>query len=738
MITIVYKTNINGGENKMKKITKKLLIPGILILFLITISSANAIDITLDPTDTGGINSAINNISQNGTSDNTITLNSGIYNKNTDKNNNITFNNRNLTIKGIGNVTIDAQNLGRMFNITGNSNITFININFINGNITDTSTISSYGGAILKTGNGTLNIINCTFNNNRANWGGAVYFTGGGDFNAYNSNFTNNIANLSAYSTGGAIALNQNNDTDDANTGFHTYKLINSNFINNTANNNGGAILFQSPNYEKLIEIDYCSFINNSALYGGACSLNGGYEDPIVNNSLFENNGANKTSSGEGGAIEANDNWGLYINNCTFIKNTATRYGGAISNYMSYYTTVINCSFINNTCPMGGAFYDHSSYTRYTNIINSSFTGNDNAILLRGVDATINGCNFTNSSLAINITGNNNNVISSNIINNQKGIFINTTANNNIINYNRIFNNTDYDLNNTGIDTDDDYNWWGNNTPNKIFGITPNNHFIMTVTNLTSLYSNGTVLFNYTFRLNDSSVFDTNMLPYFVTTFYTNVTNEVFSDNYFDARFDKEYPAIVRTMYTNQSIKFIFTTDNEIQTLAGILTPSDEPEPTQITTNNTKGKDGETVNLTARLTDKNGNPLAGKEVKFYIAGKIITAITNSEGIATIEYTINKNDFTKNKLTFTVTFEGDENYTRSNTTGTVTLITEPSPTPTPTPTPQPTPNLTPDNNQPNYPTNNKTIASMKTTGMPINILLIMLFGVLTLVIRRDKN
>ena len=181
---------------------------------------------------------------------------------------------------------------------------------------------------------------------------------------------------------------------------------------------------------------------------------------------------------------------------------------------------------------------------------------------------------------------------------------------------------------------------------------------------------------------------------------------------------------------------YTFTTDNEVQTLQGTMTI-----PTNIIVNNSEGKDGETVILTAKLTDENGKPLAGKEVKFHIAVETFTAITDSDGIATIQYTINKNDFTNNKLTFTVTFEGDENYTSSNTTGTITLKTEPVPPtppipPKPTPTPTPTPTPEPNNNG----TNNNPVAgaTMKTTGLPINILLIVLLSVLTVLIGRKQN
>lgn len=218
----------------MKKY-KKLLIPIMIISFLFTISSANAIDITLNPDDNGGINEAISKVNNNSDDINTITLNPGTYNKTTDRNNNITFNNKNLTIQGsgpAGSVIINAQKLGRIFNITGNSNIKFININFINGNS------SGNGGTIYKIGSGTLTIINCTFNNSNANYGGAIYNTAS-NFKVIDSDFYNNVARSRE---GGAIHTE----------GEENFTINNSNFINNTAlgnNGGGGAITIRNTIY---------------------------------------------------------------------------------------------------------------------------------------------------------------------------------------------------------------------------------------------------------------------------------------------------------------------------------------------------------------------------------------------------------------------------------------------------------------------------------------------------------
>jgi len=640
---------------------------GIILIFLfITISTANAALHTID-NDSQNINNVVNAINSDTDTEITLIINPGIYNKAGDRNNNITVNNKNITIKGNGlhtNIIINAQNSGRIFNITGNSNVTFINITFTKGFTT------SDGGAIYKIGNGTLNIINCSFDSNTANrsisMGGAIFFTGCGDFSVLGSKFINNIAGNS----GGAIFLRQNTENDDIRTGFYSYSVIKSDFIENNASSSGGAIFFQSPAYMKFIEIDFCKFIANRALYGGACSLNGGNQFIKVSNSVFENNRADKTSSGEGGAIEANENWELNIINCKFINNTATRFGGAISNYWGLGMTVINCSFINNTSPMGGAFYDlNSRWNEDTNIINSSFIGHDNAISLRGDKATITGCNFTDNHIAINITGNNTKIIGCNIINNAQGIFVSSSAINTVIKYNRIFNNTVYDLYNEGIRTGADYNWWGNNNPDNYYGIDLNNYFIMNIINLTSLNSDGTVKFQYTFVLNTGDITENNLLPYFETEVYINFTNGFVKT--FDARFGSDFDL---TLEVGGMVLYTFVTDNGVQTLEGIITKLNQDIP----------------------DEDNNEP---DTIVFYP-----TPHPNETN------TSDSKEFSSTSRDVNNTNDNVSANTNDNTT---------------------------DNTSDNLSNNSVTKASMKKTGLPINLILIALCSVLGIIIVRKR-
>ncbi|KZX15647.1 chlamydia polymorphic membrane protein [Methanobrevibacter cuticularis] len=308
-------------------------------LFFISLSSINATDLNLNPEDS--INDAITNVNANGstTNNNTITLNNGTYNKNTDRNNNITINNINLTIKGNGEVIIDAQHLGRIFNIIGNSNITFTTITFRNAN-------TSSGGAIYNN-LGKLNIVNCTFTNNMAsNNGGAIYNDGGDNMSIVNSIFYNNAAQF-----GGAVHFNNIN---------RSFTVYNSNFANNSANpSDGGALVVITNN----CNISNSNFTNNSANdWGGALECR--YGNFTINNCIFINNEANNF----GGAIHNYRADSVTVTNSSFRNNTANDSGGAIHNTGGNFS-VSNSDFTNNTATYGGAVYssNNNSLVNYSN-----------------------------------------------------------------------------------------------------------------------------------------------------------------------------------------------------------------------------------------------------------------------------------------------------------------------------------------------------------------------------------
>ena len=150
--------------------------------------------------------------------------------------------------------------------------------------------------------------------------------------------------------------------------------IKNINFINGHATSgnsiyllNGGAIYVLVYANNKVIN---CNFTNNIAENDGG-AIYGFYGTAI--NCTFIQNTAKKVYSG---AIHFYD-----AINCTFIRNTA-KYGGAISD-----STAINCTFINNTAQGSGAmlrstavlcrFVEDSDTTSDTNIVTPAFSVSD-------------------------------------------------------------------------------------------------------------------------------------------------------------------------------------------------------------------------------------------------------------------------------------------------------------------------------------------------------------------------
>ena len=210
--------------------------------------------------------------------------------------------NRTVTINGHG-ITIDGSHIARIFNIGNQGNVKIININFINGNATQTSTdtYEQDGGAISAEYRNCV-VENCNFTNNTAQYfGGALERV-----NANNCTFTQNQAQ-----EGGAIFQGTAN---------------NCTFTQNQANK-GGAIFQGTANN--------CTFTQNQANNGGAMM------DGTANNCTFNENKANK-----GGAIYQG-----IANNCTFTQNQANKNGGAMYGYeyLPEYFNATLCIFEGNT-----------------------------------------------------------------------------------------------------------------------------------------------------------------------------------------------------------------------------------------------------------------------------------------------------------------------------------------------------------------------------------------------------
>ena len=255
--------------------------------------------------------------------------------------------NKDIVIDGKGH-TIDAKNLGRIFEIDGGFAVTLTNVTLTNGK-------ADKGGAIYNFGN--LDLVHVNFVNNTAKYGGAIMNYAYG-LVLDDSTFTNNTAKI-----GGAIY----NSAD-------CFVVGNSTFANNTATSNGGVIF----NYGIGFVVGNSTFVNNSAADGAGAILNGG-RGFVVGNSTFANN----TATSKGGAIY-NYGIGFVVGNSTFVNNTAED-AGAVYNEGDN-SVVGNSTFVNNTAEDAGAVYNKgdNSVVGNSTFVNNTATSIGGAIINNG------------------------------------------------------------------------------------------------------------------------------------------------------------------------------------------------------------------------------------------------------------------------------------------------------------------------------------------------------------------
>ena len=172
-----------------------------------------------------------------------------------------------------------------------------------------------------------------------------------------------------------------------------------SDLVNSAVHSFGGTIFgnFDEDDYyiyPSYIYLDSCTFINNTAGYGGAIYMSEGYMS--ISNSWFINN----TAYSYGGAIAALYETDVNITNTRFINDKSVKdAGGAIyllySNFYSNNMSVANCSGT-----FGGAIASLASNVdlKYLNATGNSAKYQGGAIYQIYNDTSINYCSFTNNT----------------------------------------------------------------------------------------------------------------------------------------------------------------------------------------------------------------------------------------------------------------------------------------------------------------------------------------------------
>ena len=302
--------------------------------------------------------------------------------------------------------TINANNLGRIFNVTSTADkLNIYNANLINGN-------ADIGGAIYNTGS--VYAYNTNFiNNTAATMGGAVFNNGTLTIQKCivdNNDITKRTSSASE-DYGGAAIYNWYDST---------LFIKNSTISNNLKNYKNGDYVVgavTSLGKTKISENSY--FVNNSGRWGGAITTSGSslpgkkVNELSISDSTFSKNGG---LYGAGIFIEGSE---FTITSCVFDSNTASGKGnmtpndnnGAaieVTNTDKAITgTISKTNFTNNKAQYGGAI-DICAGT--IKIINSKFINNSADVEGGAIDinaangnpkVTISSSNFINNSAPV-------------------------------------------------------------------------------------------------------------------------------------------------------------------------------------------------------------------------------------------------------------------------------------------------------------------------------------------------
>lgn len=157
--------------------------------------------------------------------------------------------------------------------------------------------------------------------------------------------------------------------------------VSNCTFLNNSASYGGGGM---TNFYSASPTITNCTFSGNDAQWGGGMS--GGESTSVITDCLFSGNSA----SSDGGGIYSSS-CSLTVTNCVFSTNSVDvnesweRRGGAMFNAVCS-STITNCIFSNNSCQDGGGMYN--LFSSSLAITNCTFLGNSLGSALHNYDCS--------------------------------------------------------------------------------------------------------------------------------------------------------------------------------------------------------------------------------------------------------------------------------------------------------------------------------------------------------------
>ncbi len=315
-----------------------------------------------------------------------------------------------VTIEGLGaaDLTINANNRSRVFDVNDGSDATTINVE-IDG-LTLTGGLGSPGGAVYSVENLTLDSVDVTGNTAQNGEGGGIYADTSGTTTIRNSTISNNSGGNGGgiYVAGSGEMLVQGCTISD---NFARQFTFSSWARNNGGISPDGTIIIGGPQYygggiygatSGTATIEDSTISENGASSGGGGIYTTGTGTTIEHTTVSNNNGGgiwvatgsgstttiqnstisgNSSSMGGGGIDVDNPNGGTTtIQGSTITGNSDTYGGGGIRVIGDYWatTTIENSTVAGNSATdgEGGGIFVSSSHGTTTTIQNSTITGN--------------------------------------------------------------------------------------------------------------------------------------------------------------------------------------------------------------------------------------------------------------------------------------------------------------------------------------------------------------------------
>ena len=294
------------------------------------------------------------------------------FNNETDDSSGIVIEKDNFVLNGNGR-TIDGNNQSRLFAISGN-NITLNDLILINGNYRNC--------AGMRVG-GTLTLNNVTFINNHAdNQGGAI----GLDTAIL---ICNNCRFIDNYAEDGPTILVMESEVK-----LYNSYITSKNFVK-------GSQIYLTDGTEAYME--NTTFANIISSYAPALNVKSA-KASIINSKFI-----NLTANISAGAIRTKAGGELYIENCEFENVTSSKNGGAIfadvagANGATGNVTIIGSKFKDTYSEFGGAYVQLGGdfVLKNTEFMNSHAKYDGGAVYLSYTDTEIDNCTFDSNGVSI-------------------------------------------------------------------------------------------------------------------------------------------------------------------------------------------------------------------------------------------------------------------------------------------------------------------------------------------------